>query len=77
MRIDKLTRPPVVMAAELNEEALDCLDTLAEYLLEYHADELDSAHGGDSEEAGYDPENCSYCEALAKAWAILQTAGRE
>ena len=49
MRIDKLTRPPMVMAAELNEEALDCLDTLAEYLVESHADELDSSHGGDSE----------------------------
>lgn len=47
------------------DEILACLSKLSEYLHESHRDEVDNDHHGDVGE-------CSYCQALEEADAILE-----
>ena len=55
-------------------ELLTSLQTLVDYMLESHAEELESCHAGDAELAGEAPEACSYCKAVAEARAVIDKA---
>ena len=66
MEITAETPDDVIELVTICEELVECLD-------EAHQSqrELASCHGGDSDEDGPDPDNCSYCRIIADAREAL------